>query len=137
MMNSVTPQVRHMLLCDDVRVSLNDPRKVNIYGLLSKIRPMAEGTGYPFRHSFCVYLVLTGGRGTGEGRIVLVHADTNEPTYVGQPHLIKWDPDPLKVQAVVFRLPSCEFPQPGLYWVQFRYDDQTLSQQPLEVGEFQ
>jgi hypothetical protein len=41
-MNTVDPVVRHMLLCDDVQRDPGDPRKVNVFGLVSTVRAVAE-----------------------------------------------------------------------------------------------
>lgn len=87
----------------------------------------------PLQHSFSIYLALTEGRGTGEARIVVTSADTGQPTYIGRPHRIEFDANPLKVKGVIFRIASCAFPQPGLYWVEFRFNDYTLTRQPLLV----
>ncbi len=132
-MSDVVPFVRHMLLCDDVRTSPTNPRKVIVYGLVSEIRSPAGETAYPFHHSLSVYLALTGGRGRGEGQIVIVDGDTEETTYVGDKHIVAFGPDPLQVLGVVFRLPSCSFPQGGLYWVEFRYNNAGVARQPLLV----
>ena|SRR2546421_10080877 len=134
-MDSAAPFVRHMLLCEDVRASASRPRKVNVYGLLSAIRPTGDAAEYPIRHSFCVYLALTEGRGAGEGRIAVVSADTELEIYLGQSHTLTFGPDPLKVLGAVFRIASCSFARPGLYWVEFRYNGSTIARQPLLVGE--
>jgi hypothetical protein len=63
----------------------------------------------------------------------MVHADTAEVSYFGQGHEIEFGPDPLEVHGVVFRLPFCSFPRPGLYWVEFRFNDAALARQPLLV----
>ena len=48
---------------------------------------------------------------------------------------LRWvfDPDPLKVQGVIFRIPSCSFPGTGLYWVEFHYNDKVIAREPLLV----
>jgi hypothetical protein len=132
-MSGVAPFVRHMLLCDDVRTNPADPRKVIVYGLVSEVRSMSADATWPLQHSFSIYLALTEGRGTGEARIVVTSADTGQPTYIGRPHRIEFDANPLKVKGVIFRIASCAFPQPGLYWVEFRFNDYTLARQPLLV----
>jgi hypothetical protein len=122
-----------MLLCDDVRPHPTNPRKVSVYGLINEIRAVGAEAAYPLTHSFSVYLALTAGRGTGEGQIVVASADTGGLVYVGGSHSIVFDPDPLKVKGVIFRITSCSFPQPGLYWVEFRYNGDVIARQPLQV----
>ena len=132
-MSAVAPFVRHMLLCDDVRTNPADPRKVIVYGLVNEIRSTATEPSWPVRHSFSVYLALTEGRGAGEGRIVVTAADSGRPTYTGHPHRIEFEADPLKVKGVIFRIVNCSFPQAGLYWVEFRFNDHSIARQPLLV----
>ena len=129
-MTDVTPYVRHMLLCDDVRPNPSDPHKVIVYSLVSEIRSTVGITGYPLQHSFAVYLAVTEGRGTGEGQIVIASADNGNESYVGHPHTIVFGNDPLKVHGLIFRLTTCSFPQPGLYWVEFRYNNHTIARDP-------
>jgi hypothetical protein len=100
---------------------------------ITEVRPVGEEPAYPLQHSLSVYLALTGGRGSGEGRIVMVNADTGKETYTGQAHTIRFPSDPLKVIGVSFRITSCSFPEPGLYWVEFRYNDLMVARQPLLV----
>ena len=133
-MTTVAPTVRHLLLCDDVQRGPSNPSKINLLGLLTSIRVLDEQDAFPFQHSFAIYLVLTGGRGIGQGRIVVVNADTEEPVYVGSLHALDCGSDPLRVLGVTIRIPACEFPAPGLYWVEFRYNEETLAREPLHVG---
>ncbi|HBI42689.1 MAG TPA: hypothetical protein DDY78_07505 [Planctomycetales bacterium] len=132
-MSGVAPFVRHMLLCDDVRTNPVDPRKVVVYGLISEIRRVGDSPVWPLRHSFSGYVALTEGRGAGDGRIMVTLADTGRPTYIGRPHRIEFETDPLKTQGVIFRITSCSFSQPGFYWVEFRFNGQTIARQPLLI----
>src|SRR5947209_1692872 len=92
---TIDPVVRHMLVCDRAAADPNNPHKVDVFGLMSVI---VAGTDVvlPLRHrELCVYLALTGGRGTGEGRIVVVHADSGRPAFASRPHEIQFGPNPL------------------------------------------
>jgi hypothetical protein len=114
-MSSVAPTVRHLLLRDDVQYAATNLNKINLLGLLTNIRLPGEEDTFPFQHSFAIFLLLTGGRGIGQGQIVVVNADTEEPVYVGSPHTIDCGSDPLRVMGVTFRILVCEFPAAGLY----------------------
>jgi hypothetical protein len=133
-MNVILPHVRHMLLCDDARRHPGNPNKVEFHGLVSTIR-LARGHEFPCQHSLCVHVLMTGGRGTGEGRIVIVDADSAMETYTGHPFRIHSDPNPLRPQGLIVRLASCSFPKPGLYWVELRYNDYVIAQEPLVVEQ--
>ena len=132
-MVDVEPVVRLMLLCDDVRPDPDNPSKINALGLVSTIHSFGEAA-FPFRHpQLCVYLQLTGGRGTGEGRIVVVHADSDQTVLRAPLHTLKFGTDPLKVHGVLFRLLGCVFPEPDYYFFEFWYNDKAIARQPLFV----
>jgi hypothetical protein len=48
-----------------------------------------------------------------------------------RPRMLFLSTDPLEVVGITFRLRNCLYPEPGLYWVQFWYNGQMISQQPL------
>ena len=135
MMAPIDPVVRLMLLCDRAAPDPDNPRKTNIYGVVSTIAVEA-GAAFPVHHpEISVYLLLTEGRGTGQGRIVVVNADTEEPAFSSAAHPITFGPDPLALQGRCFRILDCTFPAPGLYWVEFRFNGKVLARQPLEVKQ--
>ena len=39
----------------------------------------------------------------------------------------------LHVHGIVFRVRGCVFPNPGLYWVEFRHESVALGREPLLV----
>jgi len=130
-MSDLAPMVRHMLLCEDVRTDPANPKKVNVFGLVSTIQAVPDAA-FPVCHpELCVYLQVTGGRGTGEGKIVAVQADTEQVVFTSSPHPIALGADPLAVLGLVFRIQDCIFPQAGLYWIQFRFNDNIIAEQPL------
>lgn len=129
----MTPFIRHMLLCDDVRPRPGEPRKVDVLGLVNSLR-VAPGA-FPTQLSFSVYLATTGGRDTGIGQIVILDADQGTEVYAGAEHTLQFPVDPLQVFGVIFRITAWWIPGPALYWVEFRYDGQMLARQPLLVRE--
>lgn len=126
----MTPFIRHMILCDDARPRASQPGKIDVFGLVNSV---TVGGAFPARVTFCVYLAMTEGRGTGKGQVVVTGADEGETTYEGAVHEIAFDPDPLKVAGAIIRISSCSFATPGLYFVEFRYNGQMLARQPLIV----
>jgi len=131
----MAPVVRHMMVCDDAEVDAQNPRKINVYGLISSIAVDAV-TGFPHCHEeLCVYVAMSDGRGSGEGRIVVVQADSGDPVFASAGHPVAFGVDPLAVLGRCFRIRGGVFPRPGLYWVEFRFNGQTLATQPLHVKE--
>jgi hypothetical protein len=131
-MSKVLPFVRHMILCEDVQPTPSNPLKVNLFGLADTFRVASTGT-FPVKVSFCVYVLMTEGRGAGQGRVVVSYADTDEMIFVGHTLPIQFGTDPLEVRAAVIRIKSCSFPKAGLYTVEFRYNGISIAEEPLLV----
>lgn len=130
---AVAPIVRYMLLCEDWQWDENNGRRINIIGLLTNIHAL-DDPPYPHRYrEFCVFLTLTGGRGSGEGHIVCILEDTEEPVFETRRRAMTFGPDPLEVVGVPFRIRDCTFPRPGRYSIQFWYDGVKLEERPLQL----
>lgn len=79
------PFIRQMVLCEDVQPRAGQPGKIDIFGLLNIVRHPGV---FPFHLMFTVYLVMSGGRGSGRAQIVVIDAESEEAIYTGQPHPI-------------------------------------------------
>jgi hypothetical protein len=130
-MSEVHPTVRYLIVCEDVQTDPDNPRRVTLVGLISAIRSI-DHPAFPFLYrEICVFLLLTECRGSAEGRIEIQHADTSQVVFRSRTRTIPFGDDPLEVLGVTFRIRNCLFPEPGLYWIQFWYNEQVLAQQPL------
>jgi hypothetical protein len=128
---TVVPIVWYMILCDDWGFAPGSPQRINIYGLLSSIRSGAQPP-YPLRvGQLCVYLSLTGGRGSGDVEVVCASADTGQVIFATPRHRVTFPADPLAVVGVSFRICDSLFPFPGLYSVQFWYNGTKVEERPL------
>src|SRR5262249_52238698 len=126
-MSDIDPVVRHMLLCDQVERDAQQPTKFNVFGIVNAIRS-APGSEFPIQHPLLtVLLILSGGRGSGEVHIGGVHADSSETAFRSPKRTVSFGSDPLAVQGLVFRILDVPFPQPGLYWIQFCYNDRVIA----------
>jgi hypothetical protein len=120
-----------MILCEDWSVDPDNPRRINILGLLSSIR-LVENQPYPLLLTeLCVLLALADGRGQGRCRIVCRMEDTGQRMFATPWRTIRFGDDPLEVTAVPFRIRDCLFPVPGLYTIEFWYNDRVLEERPL------
>ena len=127
------PVVRYMILCEDWIAAPQDAPRVTIIGLLSNIRAIDEPP-YPLVYrQLCVFLALTEGRGAGTGKISCVLEETGETVFQTPNRPISFGPDPLEVVGVSFRIRDCPFPQPGMYSVEFWYDNERLQTCPLQL----
>jgi hypothetical protein len=130
-MSNIQPVVRYLIVCEDVRSDPENPKRISLDGLISTIRSLEEPPFPLLRREFCVHLHLTGCRGTGEGRILIQHADSEQVVFRGRSRTFAFGNDPLEIVGATFRIHNCLFEQPGLYWVQFWYNEQMIAQQPL------
>ena len=130
-MSQLHPVVRYLILCEDVQTDPSNPRRITLVGLLSAIRSV-EVPPFPILYrELCVFLMVTECRGSAVGRLEIHQADTDRVIYRTRTRPIAFATDPLEIQGMTFRLRDCAFDEPGLYWVQFWYNDQMIGQQPL------
>jgi hypothetical protein len=130
-MSPLPPTVRYLILCEDVQTDAEQPRRITLVGLISALRSLDQ-PAYPLLYrEICVFLQLTECRGTAGGRSEIQHADSGRVVFRTRPRTVPFSDDPLEVVGVVFRIRNCLFPEPGLYWVQFWYNEQMIAQQPL------
>jgi hypothetical protein len=129
----IPPIVRHMLVCDNVAPSTTSAASLNVLGVVHTIRAK-PGQAFPLRHpGLCVYLMLSGGVGTGEVQIRVVEADTGIDIFGSPAHHITYPTDRHEIAGLVFRITGCVFPQPGLYWVEFHHDGLIVRQVSVVV----
>jgi hypothetical protein len=127
----ISPVVRYMILCDDWKCEPENNNRVTIVGLLSYFRSTGSPP-YPLRlRELCVFLVLTEGRGQGEGKIVCVFEDTGQKVFETPARIISFGSNPLEILGAPFRIRDCPFSQPDLYSVQFWYDGLMVDERPL------
>jgi hypothetical protein len=128
---AIRPVVRYMILCQDWGIDPSNVPRVNIYGLLSNIHSVAIPP-YPLLYpEICVFLVLTEGRGVGNSQVICVFEETGERIFATPQRQIRFEPDPLEVVGVPFRIRDCPFPRPGVYSIQFWYDGEEVEERPI------
>jgi hypothetical protein len=132
-MADIDPVVRQMILCDRVVPNTTNPQKHDTLGLIHTTNPNPPDRYPTTLPVLCVYLQLTGGRGSGTVQVVAVEADTGDAVFSSAAHSVTYPADPLLVFPMVFRISSCKFPRAGLYWIQFRNNGRELAAQPLLV----
>jgi hypothetical protein len=130
----IKPTVLNMILCDEVVRDLQRPGKLTVVGLIWLIH-WPEGRTTPLRlEKLSVLLILTDGRGTGRGRILCINEETDQPIFGSGEATISFEgKDPSLPFGASFALRNCNFPTPGVYRVQFHFEDEVLCQQTLIV----
>jgi hypothetical protein len=130
-MDQFHPVVRHLIACDDILHAPDNPRRVTLVNIISAIHSVNQPP-FPIRHpEFCVFVQLVECRGTGDVRIEIVQADPGRVVFRTLTRRVDFGKDPLEVLGLSFRIRNCPFPEPGLYWIQFWYNDHMIAQEPL------
>jgi Family of unknown function (DUF6941) len=129
-----SPLVRSLIVCEDIIADPNNRKRVSLMNVVDSIRSMKQPP-YPVRQrQLCAFIQLTGCRGPGEFRVEIREADTDEVTFATKTFRGSFPNNPLAVHGLRFRLRGCKFPRPGLYWLEFFFDNQVLGQQPLTLS---
>ena len=132
-MATIPPVIRQMVVCDDVGNG-ETGRRLNILGIIHRIIP-TPGEVYPLMHpQLCVYVVLSGGVGTGRIQIVVSEADTERAIFGTHVHDLTYPTDRHQIAVLVLRLEDCIFPEPGLYWIEFHSDGDIIRREPVTLG---
>jgi hypothetical protein len=127
------PKVRQMVLCEDARRRKGSRGKFDLLGVINIVQAPAHA--FPMHLSFTVYLCLTEARGSGTGAIVITNEDTDEEVYVGESHQLQFGADPIALGSVTLRVPLCLLPEPGLYRIDFVYNETVIGSHSLLVRE--
>jgi hypothetical protein len=122
------PVVRTLIACEEIRPDDLDPRRLSLLRVVSAIR----ATAYPaLRPQFAVFAVLTGGRGAGELWMEIRQADADAVVYASARRRVAFAADPLVLHGATYNIRNLVFPQPGLYWVQLRYEGDVIADLPV------
>lgn len=70
------PEVRYLILCDDVQTDPHNLLRVNVFGLISHIRSTTTPSFPLVRPLLCVLVILTGCQGMDEMSYRIVRAGT-------------------------------------------------------------
>jgi hypothetical protein len=130
-MSEVYPTVRYLILCEEVQTDPDNPRRVTLVGLISTIRSLEKPPFPILFREICAFIQLTECRGSADGRIEIHHAESGQVVFRTRTRTIPFGSDPLEVIGVTFHIRNCQFQEPGLYWVQFWYNEAMIAQQPL------
>jgi hypothetical protein len=129
----IAPVVLQMILCEDARPRKGARGKFDVFGVVNIIHAPAEV--FPIRLSLSVYVCLTDGRGRGYGRITIVDEETEERIFNGDLRTLDFGSDPMILASVTLWVPMCELPKPGVYRVEFVYNESVIGMHSLLVRE--
>lgn len=130
-MEAIHPVVRHLIVCDDIQYDPNNPRRATLVNIVHAIHSLDQPP-FPLLHrELCVLVQVSECRGTADFRIDIVQADTGRVVRRTQARSHDFGNDPLEVFGLPFRIQACPFPEAGLYWIQFWYNEHMIAQEPL------
>jgi hypothetical protein len=128
---ALTPRVRMMILCDEVRKSKTEP---GVFHLKSVRQEIKVGSFPSIRTEFCLFLVLSNTRPGKFPASICIVSETSDKTV----HYAHLDPPPVFGNdggLFIVSVPiGCRFPEEGIYCAQMWF----FQQQGSDVlkGEF-
>src|SRR5688572_22470741 len=114
-------EVRHFFLCDDVRPDPKNLHRLDIRGLIVKIRSSARPPFPLSGQTFSVLSIMTHGHGSGKLQPRISDESSGTVIFRSVPRQVRFVGDPQAVLGIVFRVRNCTFPRTGLYWVELVY----------------
>jgi|SRR5579884_3524253 len=128
---SAEPEVLLMVLCEGVRTNSDDAQRIDVLGLMTAIRSVAEPP-FPVRQpSLCALILLTSGHQVGELRLRILHDHTGHIVFQSARRQVRFVGDPEAVRGALFRVRNCTFPTDGLYWVELAFAGSVIARQKL------
>ena len=131
MTESPRPQVRCLVLCEDVVPDPDCPGRISLMDLVSIVRATSRPPYPALVPQLCVFAQLTECRGTAELRVEIRVEITHEVIYRTPAIRTSSANDPLTIRGVTIRMRNLIFTRPGLYAVQLWHDDELLAEVPL------
>ena len=103
--------------------------------VISRIRSL-DPVPFPLHYrEMCFIAMCTACRGQARIRLRIVEEELDQPIYTSPVWPRTFGNDPLRVVGFPFRIRNLTFPRPGVYQVQFWYNEAWLAQEPLRLSE--
>ncbi len=116
-----------IVICDQI-IEDKHTHKKSLIGIFNQI----AAPQFPCRHPrMCVFISLTEGRGQCEARLRIVHEETGNT--IGELKGQIQFADIHTVAEINFDLVGIQFPQPGLYSIEFYCDDNLVLERRFHV----
>lgn len=126
------PSIRYFILCEEIQHDPFNSNRLTIIGLVSTIQ--VHDGGFPARFpELCVFLQLADCRGVGVVQIRVTDADTDHVLFESPQKSLHFGIDPLHAHGIIYRIQNLTFRHPGLYAVEFLYNEIMIDQHPFWV----
>jgi hypothetical protein len=125
------PSLQSVYICDDV---IPDPvtGRIHLIGIFDTIRVSPDRVFPYVRPTLYVFVRLSDAEGRLPAYIQITRADTTEAIFQTTTRFLQF-PDRRTAINVCFRLVRCEFPLPGVYFVEFYCNDRFLQDRVLTI----
>ena len=127
------PEVRYLLICDEVQTDPQNLLRLNVLGLITHLRSTASPPFPLVRPLFSVLVIMTGCSGIGDLSCRIVQAGTGRVIFRNQPRRVRFANEPADAVGITFRIRNCTFPAEGLYWVELIFSGTVIARQPLSL----
>ena len=131
MSRPIIPVLQSIYICDDV---IQEPRKqrIHLIGLFDEVR-LPDESSFPYqRPQLCVFVRMNDAVRSVPVRVEVVRSDTSEIVFETQERPVHF-PDRNTVVSVCFRIQNCEFPVPGVYYIQLYCVGEWVQDKALRV----
>ena len=121
--------LKAFVLCNEIADNAANPLQKDLIGAgLARI----EGEGqFPAKLSFWAFVQIADQKATGTVRLAIMRADSGRRIFF-RPVTLHHD-DMTSPTVLCVRLYECNFPDPGIYFVELWYDDEWLIDQRLDL----
>jgi len=122
------PVLKAFVLCDHLR---QRPDKADLFGAGMGVIRSRSIPAFPFKHTFWAHLLLGDEKPEGQVQLAIMRADSGRSYFLRE--ITLHHSDPLKTTQLAIRVFNCEFPEPGVYFIELWYDGEWLLDHRLEV----
>lgn len=124
-----------MILCSDWNASETQTQhlRVDVRDVLTSVQSW-ETLAYPVVQSeICILAFLTECRGVADFVLSCIDEERGKLIYESRKWRVTFEPDPLLVRVVPFRIRSLRFPRQGVYRFDLAYNGKVIAEQSLRM----
>jgi len=125
------PEVRYLLACDEVRTNPDNYQRIDVFGLITMIRSIADPPFPVVRPVLCALVIFTGVQGNGELLLRIFHDQAGRVVFRSSPREVRFVGASEAVLGIVFRIRDCSFPMAGLYWIEVVFTGSVIARQKI------
>ncbi len=131
MARAVLPRVHVLVICDDIEERWEGDTVHDLLGVRTEMTvPMVPH----ICPQLCVYAQVTGHEGTSMCWVIIIRA-TDDEEIIARPEEEVHFTGPTEFIPLRFWIADCEFPEAGVYYIQFFFDGRLCYERAVEVIE--